>query len=497
MAETRVANGKGAVTKVAKRTPAGQQSKKKKVKNAPDKPQPAWMFPPPEENPVLNPKIKSEETKQKNVDERQAAIKFLEHKAFTTPLKTAPPTQLLTLIGAFLASYGFNSTGRIFTLEREARRKLDGWGDHIGAKLDKRIPSLLAIYKDWEKDWQVEDTNMDSSDEGDNYKLKKHNGKMVKQKKTAESEDDTSSSGGSNSSDIDVSDSKRAKPNGKKISKSKVPATAPSDASSSSSDSDADDEEEAIPAAGVLQSTVGVVKTTVGALVRTLKRGVDATRSSDSSSLDSHSTSDEPIAKQKKENAVSSITKSVAQAKIEKPSAKGTLKQAAATPISRSNSSSGSSSSEIGADSYSVPQTATPMTQIGRKTSTDSSTTLNPSSPLKVVQLASPLLSSKEPSETPSHSSSSDSDSTASEKLPPTTGKRKRTPSPKPAAPANKVAKKEHTPFSRIPKDIKVDPKLASNAYQSYDYADRAHHDLRVTKGKEFTKEKNKKKRGS
>ncbi|RMD44635.1 hypothetical protein DV735_g568, partial [Chaetothyriales sp. CBS 134920] len=36
-----------------------------------------------------------------------------------------------------------------------------------------------------------------------------------------------------------------------------------------------------------------------------------------------------------------------------------------------------------------------------------------------------------------------------------------------------------------------------SNAYQSYEYADRAYKDLSVTRGKGFTKEKNKKKRGS
>jgi len=38
---------------------------------------------------------------------------------------------------------------------------------------------------------------------------------------------------------------------------------------------------------------------------------------------------------------------------------------------------------------------------------------------------------------------------------------------------------------------------LASNAYVPYDYAQKAHEDLIVTKGKSFTKEKNKKKRGS
>ena len=58
-------------------------------------------------------------------------------------------------------------------------------------------------------------------------------------------------------------------------------------------------------------------------------------------------------------------------------------------------------------------------------------------------------------------------------------------------------AKKAVVPFSRIPADQKVDPRFASNEYVSYDYADKAHRDLIVTKGKGFTKEKNKKKRGS
>lgn len=59
-----------------------------------------------------------------------------------------------------------------------------------------------------------------------------------------------------------------------------------------------------------------------------------------------------------------------------------------------------------------------------------------------------------------------------------------------------KKLKKEMIPFSRIPADQKVDPRFSSNNYVSYDYADRAYQDLSVTKGKGFTKEKNKKKRG-
>lgn len=55
--------------------------------------------------------------------------------------------------------------------------------------------------------------------------------------------------------------------------------------------------------------------------------------------------------------------------------------------------------------------------------------------------------------------------------------------------------KKSVVPFSRIPADQKIDPRF-SNEYVSYDYADKAYQDLVVTKGKGFTKEKNKKKRG-
>lgn len=60
-----------------------------------------------------------------------------------------------------------------------------------------------------------------------------------------------------------------------------------------------------------------------------------------------------------------------------------------------------------------------------------------------------------------------------------------------------KRLKKENIPFSRIPKDQFVDPKFSDNTYQSYDYADKAHEALIVTKGKAFTKAKNKGKRGS
>jgi hypothetical protein len=102
-------------------------------------------------------------------------------------------------------------------------------------------------------------------------------------------------------------------------------------------------------------------------------------------------------------------------------------------------------------------------------------------------------------SDSPSDSSSSDSEAgTKPVKVVKITTAARHLSPPLPPDPVAKLPKKKtNEPFSRIPKDVKVDPRLASNAYVPYDYAQKAHQDLIVTKGKGFTKEKNKKKRGS
>lgn len=50
------------------------------------------------------------------------------------------------------------------------------------------------------------------------------------------------------------------------------------------------------------------------------------------------------------------------------------------------------------------------------------------------------------------------------------------------------------TPLAQLSEQAHSHP---SNSYVSYAYADRAYKDLSITRGKGFTKEKNKKKRGS
>lgn len=494
---------------------AGQQPKKGKKKNAPDRPQPAWLFPPDDENPVLNPKVLTEAEKKKLYEERMEAIRFLKYKSVSAPMKTAPPGQLLTLIGAFLGSYGFNSTGRIFTLERNARKKLDGWQDEIGAPLEKGMPGLVKIFKDWSKEWhERRELDMSSSDEDDDAVTKR--AKMVKRRdkvKIAKT-DDTSSSGSDESSNDNSGVAVKGKTSTSTNAGNSTKAEASPSGSSSSSTSDSDADDETDKKAKALAS-----KSTVSSLVNNLKRKASpieptATASSSDSDSDSElntSDSEAPANKKKKTKADVKLTAKVAAAApASNRSKKGSKKEAPAKAAARASSSSGSSSSDSsssGSDSDAVDnkkpttvaseaskpsKSVAPPTINGRKTSepSDSSATL--------VEATKKELS-------PSSSSSGTSDSEASTKAAKVTittstaTKRKRSTSPKPATPATngKKPKKTNTPFSRIPEDTKVDPKLASNAYVPYEYAEKAHQDLIVTKGKGFTKEKNKKKRGA
>ena len=322
-----------------------EKPKKPRKKNAPDRPQPAWMFPPVEENPVLNPTPKSEERKLKDKDDHDEAIKFLKYKSVTTPVKPAPPALLLTLVGAFLSSYGFNSTSRIYNTELASRKKLDEWSVVIDEKLPKGYPDLVRIFKDghilYEKiaeGYGLGDKDLE--DDGKNHSKKKS-------KKGEEEEVE-----------------------------SKAPANEEDTSSSGSSDSGSDDG----------SSEEGGSEVEIG----------DAT------------------------------------------STKVLSKDAKSRKRARSSSSS-SSSSDSEADLSHVEN----LRNNKRKRSTSPSSNTN--------------------EEDSSH----------------------------------KSTKKGNTPFQRVPRDTQVDGKFSSNKYQSYDYADQAHQDLSVTRGKGFTKEKNKKKRGS
>ena len=528
--------------------PGSEPQKRKKKKNAPDRPQPEWMFPPEEENPVLNPKPKSEAQRKKDEEARDQAIKFLQYKSVSAPLKAPPPDLLLTLVGGFLSSYGFNSTSRIYTTQLQSRKKLDAWKTQLDAKLPKGFPDLVKIYKEWyklyEEKTQMDETSSSDSDDSSDTKEAKRSKKAKRQAKAGtkareeavaivNAKDETSSSGSSDTSsegsdvDMELKDGTPALEN-KKATKAARRKASASSTSRSSSDSDADDEEE--PAGPKLPTTAATNKPTVGNLVKNLKRKASSSETSGSSS---ESESDDA-------SGTAAKSPQSKETKAQEKNASAKTKSNHAPPKANADSSSSGTSmsgtksaketllaNEMTSDSSSEPSSsdsasakaATADSSSSEPTSSDSeSSEVDFSKPPKPTSTTKKSASSPKAKQNPSKPASDSSEtlqatsvqktSTANTSISTsaatsssdsvTNGPPKRKRSPSPSIPASsKHQKKQNTPFQRVPKDTPVDPKLASNAYQSYDYADKAYHDLSVTRGKGFTKEKNKKKRGS
>ncbi|KAL8686136.1 MAG: hypothetical protein Q9218_007320, partial [Villophora microphyllina] len=314
--------------------PQPQQQKPQKAKKKKNEPgqQPAWMFPAEEANPVLNPRPKSEEQSRKEKEEWDAAIKFLKYRAQSTPVKPAPPKQLLTLIGAFLTAYGFNNTCRIYQLQCNARSKLDGWDSVLGETFPEGFPDLVTIYNQWVKTYTGETQLLDPK------KAKQEKRAAIKEKKSAvkvknSKAEDTSSSGsssadssGDNESDADMADPEDARP------------SVFLSSSSSSSDSDTDDESDK---AGLGASAR---KPGVNDSAKKPKRK-DPSNASSSSSSGSSSEEDEPASKKASK---SEIRLPAVSEPTEPPSKKKAIE---ASQDSASSSSSSSSSSDSGSHS--------------------------------------------------------------------------------------------------------------------------------------------------
>ena len=528
--------------------PGSEPPKRKKKKNAPDRPQPEWMFPPDEENPVLNPKPKSEAQRKKDEEARDQAIKFLQYKSVSAPLKAPPPDLLLTLVGGFLSSYGFNSTSRIYTTQLQSRKKLDAWKTQLDAKLPRGFPDLVKIYKEWYKIYeertQMDETSSSDSDDSVDTKEAKRSKKAKRQAKAgtkakeeavaiANTKDETSSSGGSDTSsegrdsDIEMKDGTPILESKKATKAARMNASA-SSTSRSSSDSAADDEEES--AGARLPTPAATNKPNVENRVKNLKRKASSSgnsgSSSESESDDASATAAKfPQSKRTKaqdKKTLAKINSGHAPPKSNADSSSSGTSSSGTKPVKETsvakNMTSDSSSEASSSDSASA-KAATAESSSSEPTSSDSeSSEADFSKPPKPTPTTKKAASSPKAKQKPSNTASDSSEtlqatsaqkpSTANTSLstsaatsssdsvmnPPT--KRKRSPSPSIPA-SSKPQKKQNTPFQRVPKDTPVDPKLASNAYQSYDYADKAYQDLSVTKGKGFTKEKNKKKRGS
>ncbi|KAL8822633.1 MAG: hypothetical protein Q9191_006634 [Dirinaria sp. TL-2023a] len=534
-------------------------AQKKRKKSNQDKPQPSGLVPPDHETPVLNPKSKPEAQHKKEKPAQVEPVELLPYKSDGTLKKAPPPGLLLTLVGAFLSSYGFDGASQLYTDHCVARKKLQAWDHELGAKLPEGMPDLVKLFKEWYKEWETktqDESNSTSSEEVDSHKGKPNLSEAVKTSSVAakkkveaastsesdesSSEDDSldsepqkskplkalkkavkrvafTSSSSSSSSDSDADDEKPAAA-GAKAEKRPVEAASSSD-SSTGSDSDVDGEK------GTSSAKLSSSKPTVNDSVNKLKRKASASSSpSDSESSSSSSDYDSPPPKKSKVGSGRKTTSPVNPTTINQTSST-TSKQVKLGKGKKSATSSSSedSTSESGSDGKSPAQKQ--LSDSSSSSSEDSSSSSDseapaptkPSEELKPAKTKLPVTQFSAPSKSSDSSVTLDGAVAAKPLAQQSTvittsatpaaktdargkGKRKRSLSPhstRAAMTPNKAVKKDITHFQRVPKDTKIDPKLSSNKYVNYDYAERAHRDLSVMKGKGFMKEKNKKKRGS
>ncbi|KAF2460583.1 SRP40, C-terminal domain-containing protein [Lineolata rhizophorae] len=249
------------------------------------------------------------------------------------------------------------------------------------------------------------------------------------------------------------------------------------------------------------------------------------------STVSTKSTSEKASVTSTSESSTDSSSSSESGARVSSPpsrSAPAPARASVSTSESDSDSDSGSDSdsdSDPSSDSDSSSASVASSSSAAAAASVSASASSEPESKSK-SSFSSAAASAASASSTPDSSESSSSSSSGSEdadekKLPPILKAEppKETPSDSSVTMGNtspafdnnnkrqhdipsdltnkRIKKGPQDRFHRIPTSTVVDKRFASNAYVPYDYADRAYQDLSITKGKGFTKEKNKKKRGS
>ncbi|KAF2103694.1 hypothetical protein NA57DRAFT_50565 [Rhizodiscina lignyota] len=451
---------------------------------------------------MKQPKNKAKYNKRKNAptSEKGAAPT---PKPVPKPSKYGTPNrQVMDLVFNFLKQYGYSKACHGIRHETQRREALGGYTKPASwTGRSKGLPGLENMFKQWQKrEKKVISHGAIDGAGGDQAAIE------------AEEEDSSTSSSSGDETDDESTDSDEWE--------------------SDASDSDSN-EEGAEPETAALTST----KLTMEAGTPTSPNNVDSdvvnalkrkrSSSSSSSEVSTSSASDESESSSEEES-------------LDEPQAKK-IKQGSSVSNSASETSSAASSSDASSsgdsdDKGESSDASEEDTKAGKSTRTNVDNVPNPKAQRNSNGSDSSSNASSD-SSSQSDDGSSDSESEKSAPTQPTTtgnnsadeqkassdssvtlakaspeyqppiagakqskGKRKLSTSPDTSAqdqnPA-KIPKKKNTPFSRIPDNVKVDPRFASNEYVSYDYADRAYQDLSVTKGKGFTKEKNKKKRGA
>jgi hypothetical protein len=369
------------------------------------------------------------------------------------------PAPLMEMIFNFCYEHGFSKAGHHIRLETQRREKTSDYDQPCSwTNASLGFPSVVEMFNEWQSSHRDSLLMQEKSTARQLVGIKD---KVDAISPSADSESDNESSwSSSSSSDSEDSDSdiEAAKIGGSIV---KAPIT---------------------PAVELMAPNIGV-----GSVSSSSSSDSDPNISSDSSS--SESDDDAPS--------------------IPDTSFKPQLKRKAVSPsVSQSNSDSESSNS-----SESESDTEPPAKRIRVESGTERQVVKDPSPSDSDSDSDSDSSSSSDTSSSSGSSDAGDAASTPAENTQPTSVAGASSESSvtltrtspdsrfnaSTSDPQNvdKALKKNHERFRRVPENQHVDPKFASNAYQSYDYAENAYRDLNVTKGKGFTKEKNKKKRGS
>ncbi|KAI1079878.1 hypothetical protein F5B20DRAFT_580674 [Whalleya microplaca] len=406
----------------------------------------------------------------------------------STSASKEPPAQLMDLVENFLSDQGFANAHREFQKHRVKK----GWKSKDAEKRkkkDKSHQSLVGVFRTWEtfasqnntpignpedpmeKITRVSSSSSSESDSDDSSSESDSDSESTgdvamedvpaANESSSESSDSSSSSESSSDSESESESEEEAGPSAASTSApNPLKRKAESDSESSSSESDSDSDSD-------MSDSSSGNKRPQTKKAKTQSSSDESSSSSSSSSDDESSDEEKPKAKEAQSDDDSSSSSESDSDSDSEEEPEVDLTKAAQVPLPESESESSSDSESEAEDKK--PQLNTKDKAASNSTeSRDTSVTLEKTSP-EIAPSAFPPLPPD-----------------------PTTLKANNR-----AKNGVKTPRTQNEPFSRIRKDVLVDPRMASNAYVSHEYGEKAHQDLIVTKGKGFTKEKNKKKRGS
>ncbi len=371
---------------------------------------------------------------------------------------SVPPPEVLGLVGSFFTQYGLESTNKAFAKEL---KRLQQTADWPAASAAETVVDLQSAFLNWVEEQHAtknaagqKTQPAESTSESDDTTSDSESTSASSSSSSDEESDDSSSVSSevdSSSDETSTSEDQIKRKSTQKPQKNKAQKRAASpSSSSSSSDSDADDEDEdeatiQVKSTSSKKKSKTPTEPTEAVVKKDLKRKAELSSSESSSSASVSDSSDD-----------------------DRPAKRAKMTTKAATNNASSSETSSSSSAEESDEEENAGNS-------GKLT--------NGTKPVSVQEASS------------ESSGTVMGDNMDVDKLPTSEDASERT--PRSTAPLTKKhTGARPTPLAQLSAHATADSHI-SNAYQSYDYAERAYQDLSVTRGKGFTKEKNKKKRGS